>query len=61
MQSVEDPQQFYSFGAWESEQDIAAMRADPRTPQALGTLMAVCEEARPGTFRVVARVPDDRD
>ena len=60
VQSVEDPQQFYSFGPWESEQDITAMRADPRTPEALRRLAAVCEEAKPGTFRVVARVPDDR-
>jgi hypothetical protein len=56
VQSVDDPRQFYSFGPWGSFDDIVEMRADPDTPGALARLAALCEEAKPGTFRVVARV-----
>jgi hypothetical protein len=54
---VEDPRVFYSFGAWQSLEDIQKMRSDPRTPQMIGKLAALCEEAKPGTFRVVATTP----
>jgi hypothetical protein len=56
VQSLEDPTQFYSFGPWRNVEDIQAMRADPRTPEKIGKLVALCEEAKPGAFRVVARV-----
>jgi hypothetical protein len=58
VQSLEDPTQFYSFGPWRSLEGIQAMRSDPRTPERIGKLAALCEEAKPGTFRVVARVPE---
>lgn len=54
VQSVDDPQQFYSFGPWRTHDDIQAMRSRPETPGEIGKLMELCEEGRPGTFRVVA-------
>jgi len=54
VQSVDEPQQFYSFGPWHTLGDIQEMRTSPGTPKEIGKLMALCEEGRPGTFRVVA-------
>jgi heme-degrading monooxygenase HmoA len=57
VRSVEDPALFYSFGPWGSLEDIQRMRSDPRTPEMIGKLSALCEEAKPGTFRVVMTTP----
>jgi heme-degrading monooxygenase HmoA len=54
LQSVDDPQQFYSFGPWDSLGDIHEMRSQPETRPEIGKLMDLCDEGRPGTFRVVA-------
>jgi len=54
LQSVDDSQQFYSFGPWRALDDIQEMRSHPETPAEIGKLMDLCEEGRPGTFRVVA-------
>jgi hypothetical protein len=54
VQSVDEPQQFYSFGPWSTLDDIREMRSRPETPTEIGKLMDLCEEGRPGTFRVVA-------
>ena len=53
LRSVDEPRLFSSFGLWPSLGAIAAMRADPGAA-ALGRLAALCEEARPGTYLVVA-------
>ena len=54
LQSVDDPQQFYSYGPWRSLDDVQEMRSQPETPKEIGKLMDLCEDGRPGTFRVVA-------
>lgn len=54
LQSVDDPQQFYSFGPWRKLDDIKEMRSRPETPMEVGKLMDLCEDGRPGTYRVVA-------
>jgi len=54
VQSVDEPQQFYSFGPWRTLEDIQEMRSRPETPNEIGKLMALCAEGRLGTFRVVA-------
>jgi hypothetical protein len=54
LQSVDDPQLFYSFGPWGAIDDIQEMRGRPETPEEIGKLMALCDEGRPGTYRVVA-------
>jgi hypothetical protein len=57
IQSVSDPELFYSFGPWRRFEDIRAMRSDPRAQAGIERLVALCAEATPGTFRVVAEVP----
>ncbi len=54
LRSAEDPRLFYSFGPWPSMETIAAMRAHPDTPFAIGRLTELCEDARLGTFLVAA-------
>ena len=60
LQSTETPSLFYSFGPWSSEADVAAMRADPAAREAIARVAALCEQARPGSYRLVAHV-DLRD
>lgn len=54
LQSIDDPLQFYSFGPWRSLEDVQEMRSRPDTAGEIGKLMELCEEGRPGAFRVVA-------
>ena len=54
LQSLDDPSRFYSFGPWRSIDDIEDMRNHPDTPKEIGKLMNLCDEGRPGVFRVVA-------
>lgn len=56
LQSLDDPAVYYSFGPWESVEDIAAMREDAAAQASIGRLLALCEEATPGGYRVVADV-----
>jgi hypothetical protein len=37
--------------------DIQQMRSDPRIPEKIGKLAALCEEAKPGSFRVFVTAP----
>jgi hypothetical protein len=55
LQSVDEPEQFYSFGPWRTLEDIQEMRSRPETPIEIAKLLDLCEEGRPGTFRVVAK------
>jgi heme-degrading monooxygenase HmoA len=55
IQSIDDPQQFYSFGPWRSLDDIQEMRGNPDAVEGLARLAELCEVAKPGTFREVAR------
>jgi hypothetical protein len=41
-------------GQWRTLDDIQEMRSQPETPKETAKLMDLCEEGRPGTFRVVA-------
>ena len=54
LQSLDEPQQFYSFGPWRTLDDIQEMRGHPDAPGEIGKLMDLCDEGRPGRFRVVA-------
>lgn len=54
LQSVDEPNTFYSFGPWDSLDDIEEMRSRPETRTELAKLTELCEQGRPGTFRVVA-------
>jgi hypothetical protein len=59
IQSLSDPTLFYSFGPWTRLQDVEEMRNNPRAQAGVQRLIALCTEATPGTFRLVAEVPAD--
>jgi len=61
IQSVDDPQQFYSFGPWRGLDDIKDMRGNPDAVEGLARLADLCEVAKPGTFRVVARADSEME
>jgi hypothetical protein len=54
VQSITQPQLFYSFGPWRTLEDIAAMRADARAQAGIQKIRELCTDALPGTFRAVA-------
>ncbi|MGH9223107.1 MAG: antibiotic biosynthesis monooxygenase family protein [Acidimicrobiales bacterium] len=58
LRSVDDPQLFYSFGPWQSRDDIVAMRSDLASAEIFARLAALCDEFRPGLFEEVARAGD---
>lgn len=55
LQSTTDDHEFCSFGPWPSLEAIHAMRADPEATRMLQGLADLCEQAHPGTFKIVAR------
>jgi hypothetical protein len=54
IRSIEDPQLFYSFGPWRSQEAVEEMRANRQTSAVLERLISLCDEAKPGTFELVA-------
>ena len=56
IQSLTDPTLFYSFGPWNSLEDIQAMRNDPAAQEAMRKARELCEEATPGSYHVAAQV-----
>jgi heme-degrading monooxygenase HmoA len=58
LQSIEDPREFYSFGPWDSLENIRDMRSDPRTQEVFGVLRELCEEMHPRVFRHVTTIGD---
>jgi hypothetical protein len=55
VQSVDEPDLFYSFGPWQSLADIEAMRQHADAQAALAALRAYCSEATAGAYRLVAQ------
>lgn len=58
IQSLDDPRLFYSFGPWDSLEKMRMVRADPHVGDAISKLVSLCEDAKPGPFRVVLRIPE---
>lgn len=56
LQSESEPTVFYSFGPWASQEDVAAMRADPSAQAAMNRVIELCESAKPGPCRLVTHV-----
>ncbi len=54
VQSLIDPTLFYSFGAWDSFDDVQAMRTNAQAQDALRKVRDLCTEATPGGYRLVA-------
>lgn len=56
IQSLADPQVFYSFGPWETLEDINAMRSDENVKKALSLILELCQEAKPGNYKTVLQL-----
>ncbi|HEX8230264.1 MAG TPA: antibiotic biosynthesis monooxygenase family protein [Chloroflexia bacterium] len=56
IQSLDDPSLFYSFGPWESLEDIHAMRSNPDAQASIRRVVELCEHATPAGYRVVAEI-----
>ena len=54
IQSVTDPTLFYSFGPWQSLEDVQSMRQNPQAQAGINRLLELCTDAVPGSFRLVA-------
>jgi hypothetical protein len=54
VQSLTDSSLFYSFGPWASIEQVEAMRANPAAQEGIRGVAALCTEAVPGSFEVVA-------
>ena len=54
IQSFSDPNLFYSFGPWHRMEDTQAMRSNPEAQEGIKRVAALCTEATPGAFRLVA-------
>lgn len=55
VRSLDDPTLFYSFGPWDDPAHVAEMRAHPQARERIGRLVALCSEATPGGYEVIAR------
>lgn len=55
VRSLDDPRLFYSFGPWDDPSHVAEMRQHPGAAEHIGALVALCEDATPGGYEVIAR------
>jgi hypothetical protein len=51
---------FYSFGPWNSLEDVEALRRSPEAQDAFLRVAALCDEAQPGAYQVVEFVERTR-
>ncbi|HVE61956.1 MAG TPA: hypothetical protein VNA26_09060 [Chitinophagaceae bacterium] len=56
IQSLTDPLVFYSFGPWENLEDNNAMRSNENVKKALSEIIALCQEAKPGSYKTIAKL-----
>ncbi len=51
LQSLENPNIFYSFGPWVNLEQMQAARASDKYRSTISKLVSLCVEARPGSFK----------
>ena len=56
IQNLADPLFFYSFGPWESLEDIGVMRKNENIKKALLDIIELCQEAKPGNYKTVEKL-----
>lgn len=56
IQSLSEPLVFYSFGPWETLEDIEAMRNNENVKKALSTIRDLCQNAKPGNYKTVLQL-----
>ncbi len=58
IQSTENLELFQSLGAWHSLKDVQAMRTNLEIVPLMNAMVALTEDAQPGTFKVIGVVPE---
>jgi hypothetical protein len=58
IQSTENLEVFQSLGAWHSLEDVQAMRVNLEIVPLMNAMLALTDQAQPGTFKVVGIVPE---
>jgi hypothetical protein len=56
IQSLSEPLIFYSFGPWQTLEDLKAIRGDENLKKALLDIIELCQEAKPGNFRTIEKL-----
>lgn len=56
IQSLSDPLLFYSFGPWETLEDIQVMRSNENVKQALTEIIELCQQAKPDNYKTVMKL-----
>ena len=51
LQSLENPNIYYSFGPWINLEQMQASRADKNYRSTITKLVSLCSEAKPGSFK----------
>jgi hypothetical protein len=54
VQSIADPDVYYSFAPWRSLADVEAVQPDVRVQSALATVRGACVESTAGAYRAIA-------
>jgi hypothetical protein len=60
MRNSHDPGLFCSSGAWQSPDDVEAMKRDSEAQDAFLELVACCHQAEPGMYEVIEALPIPR-
>jgi quinol monooxygenase YgiN len=60
IQSLENPDIYYSFGAWIDLKEMQSARASDHYRSAISKLVALCTEARPGSFKNVLSISGNK-
>jgi hypothetical protein len=58
IQSTENLEVFQSLGAWHSLEDVQAMRVNLEIVPMMNSMVALTENAQPGTFNLIGVVPE---
>ncbi len=56
LQSLENPNIYYSFGPWINLEQLQTSRADENYRILISKLVSLCDEARPGSFKNVLSI-----
>jgi len=60
IQSLDNPDMFYSFGPWSDLTLMQNARANEKVRSVISKLASLCEEARPGSFKKILTVSGNK-
>jgi quinol monooxygenase YgiN len=60
IQSLENPNTFFSFGTWANAEQMQSARANENYRTVISKLITLCTEAKPGSFKNILSVSGNR-